>query len=285
MLGSDLWSEFDRRRWSITGPKRAELDPLIEADRLRLLRRSFGDFDWVVNAAAYTDVDGAESHVNEAMSANAILPGALAATCAQTSWRFLHVCSDYVYDGKKGSPYVEGDPMAPLSIYGKSKAMGARNVADTLPGAVVMRTSWLYGLHGKSFPRTMIGAFEAGKALKVVDDQRGCPTSTVDLARTIADAIAAEIPGGTYHACGPNATTWHGFAEEVLGEWCRITGKERPVIARCTTEEWPTAAMRPEDTVLATGKLSGVGVAPMRPLAESVRDFCAGLRNEQAPGG
>lgn len=283
LLGSDLWSEFDRRKWSITGPKRGEFDPLIEADRLRLARRSLGEFDWVVNAAAYTDVDGAESHVTEAMAGNAILPGALAASCAQTGWRFLHVCSDYVYDGTKGSPYTESDPMVPLSIYGKSKMMGAQNVLGTLPEAVVIRTSWLYGVQGRSFPRTMVEAFEAGKALKVVSDQSGCPTSTRDLARVIADVIAMGPAGGTYHACGPETRTWHGLATETLTHWCSLAGKEPPNVESCTTQDWPTAAKRPASTVLSTSKLEALGIRPMRPLSESLAEFARSLRDEKTP--
>lgn len=258
---------------------------MIEADRLRLLRRSLGDFDWVVNAAAYTDVDGAESHVTEAMAANSLLPGALAASCSQTGWRMLHVCSDYVYSGKKGEPYVEGDPMEPLGVYGRSKMMGAENVLHTLPGAVVLRTSWIYGISGKSFPRTMVEAFEAGKSLRVVADQTGCPTSTEDLARVIADVVASEPAGGTYHACGPEPATWHGLATEVLGQWCSLTGQQPPEVAQCTTADWPTPAKRPESSILSTDKLTGLGIAPMRPMAESVASFCRALQREKSPGG
>jgi dTDP-4-dehydrorhamnose reductase len=272
LLGTELAAEVRRRKWSLTAPRRAEFDPMRELDRIRLLRRDLGDFDWVVNAAGFTDVDAAETRPAEAMAGNALLPGALAAACGQTGWRLLTVSTDYVFDGQHENPYSEDDQPNPLSVYGRSKLMGEQNVLRTLPGSLVVRTSWLFGAGGRSFPGTVLQAAREGRELRVVDDQFGRPTSAVDLARSLCDAAALGL-SGLFHIAGPEAMSWHGLAVAVLAAESRRSGSPPPTVVPVGTAAYPRAAHRPPNSVLDCGKALAAGVPPMRPLAESLDEF------------
>jgi dTDP-4-dehydrorhamnose reductase len=217
----------------------------------------------IVNAAAYTAVDKAEAEPESAWRANRDGPAQLAAWCAETGVPLIHVSTDYVFDGRKGAPYVETDPTSPTGVYGASKLAGEQAVAASGARAVVLRTSWVYAATGRNFVLTMLNAARKTGNLRVVADQRGCPTAADDLAAAIlavADRLAAgwdDAFGGIFHAAGSGETTWHGLAEAVFARAERH-GLARPAVAAITTAEYPTPARRPPDSRLDCGKLQGV---------------------------
>jgi dTDP-4-dehydrorhamnose reductase len=256
MLGSDFLLEVVRRGWEAVAPTSTELDISDPSSVAGVASGAFGKIDWCVNCAGYTRVDLAESEVRLATELNAIGPGYLAAACATTGAEFLHVSSDYVFDGASRTPYRETDPPNPQTVYGRTKLEGERAVQESHPAPVVFRTSWLFGPNGPSFPRTMIRIYEDGKPLRVVDDQFGCPTYTSDLADTIGAAIERKLYPGTYHASGPEAMSWHGVAERTLLAWSGT----RVQVEGISSRDWPTAAARPAYSVLDCDKLASVGL-------------------------
>lgn len=273
MLGSDVGSELHGRGWDVRTPSPTELDVTSRTSIERLRRREFGDADWVVNCTGFTDVDGAESQMMAAMALNAMAPGALAAVCRENGWRLLHVSTDFVFDGKKGSPYLETDAAGPLGVYGKSKLAGEVNALQEAPDSVVVRTSWLFGPKGRSFPRTIIEAALAGRELRVVSDQFGKPTYTADLARQFADLIASSPQGGLFHAAGPDVVSWHGFAVAALTAASEHGLVGRTDVEAVPTSAWPTAAVRPAYSVLDGSKLTSAGVVQAPPLKEALDRF------------
>jgi dTDP-4-dehydrorhamnose reductase len=181
--------------------------------------------DLVINAAAYTAVDKAESDVAAATAGNHTGPLALAKLCEGAKIPFIHVSTDYVFDGNKGAPYVETDPTGPTGVYGATKRDGEEAILATGAQAVILRTAWVYAAHGKNFARTMLNAGRKLPVLRVVADQRGTPTAAPDLATAIL-TIAAKIQatgwqpayGGIFHATGAGETTWHGFASAIFAQ-------------------------------------------------------------------
>lgn len=279
MLGSDAVIEFQGRKWTVTAPTIKELD-VTRKDHLEKLRvRDFGNLDWVVNCAAYTKVDKAEDEFFVAHQVNGVAPGALAFICAKNDWRFLHLSTDFVFDGLSTVPYTERHVTAPLGKYGVSKLMGEQNALKELPSTVVARTAWLYGPNGPNFPRTIIKAWLEGKDLRVVNDQTGSPTYTADLSRVLGDLIAADAPGGVYHTAGPDAMTWHELAELALETYRdAVLGSPREIkVEAVPTSAWPTRAARPKYSVLSFEKALGLGVQPMRSTPAALLDFCLRL--------
>ncbi len=204
----------------------------------------------VINAAAYTGVDAAESDQEAAFRANRDGPALLARLCAEAGARMVHVSTDYVFDGLKGAPYVETDPTSPQGVYGASKLAGERSVLDACPDALVLRTSWVYAATGKNFVRTMLTAARKTDRLRVVADQRGTPTNAADLARaTLAIVARGWTEGGVFHATGGGEATWHEFAVAIF-EAAAPCGLRRPEVAPITTADWPTPARRPPDSRL-----------------------------------
>lgn len=240
--------------------------------------------DWVINAAAYTAVDKAESEPDLAMTVNGEAPGALARACARLGAAFVHVSTDYVFSGEAERPWREDDPIAPLSVYGRSKAVGETAVRDSGADALVIRTSWMFSAHGANFVKTMLRVGAERPELRVVDDQHGRPTSAADLAEAAlacGERLRADRSlSGVTHFANAGATTWMGFAEAILEEG-RTAGL--PVQARVTgipTSDYPTPATRPAWSVLDTSGLEArFGVSP-RPwsqaLRECVRELAAG---------
>jgi dTDP-4-dehydrorhamnose reductase len=219
----------------------------------------------VINAAAYTAVDLAESQPDEAARANATGPGLVAETCFALGIPLIHVSTDYVFDGAKGAPYHENDPTNPTGIYGATKLVGEHAVRAAHPGAVILRTSWVYATHGKNFAITMLRAGRRNPILRVVADQLGCPTNADDLAAAclaVADQLLAQqaIPGkqhalgGIYHAAGTGHTTWHGFATAIFEE-AAVHGWPQPPVHAIATADWPTPARRPADSRLDCTRL------------------------------
>ncbi len=234
----------------------------------------------VVNAAAHTGVDLAEKEPDESARANRDGPRRLAELCAEAGIPLIHVSTDYVYDGRKGSPYVETDRTNPTGVYGRTKREGEEAVMAANPRTIVLRTSWVFSPYGRNFIRTMLNAQLKTSNLKVVADQHGSPTSAPDLADAIL-AIAGRIErdglsadqAGLYHACNRGFTTGHGLATATFAEAERH-GRAPPEVTAITTADWPTPAARPADTRLDCTKLErafGVVLPDWRPsLARTV---------------
>ena len=217
----------------------------------------------VVNAAAWTAVDAAEAEPEAAMRANRDGPALLARLCADAGIPLIHISTDYVFDGDKGSPYLETDAPRPTGVYGATKLAGEEAALAACPRTVVLRTSWVYSAAGKNFVRTMLGAAGRTDRLRVVADQKGCPTSARDLARAILGVAGRLAEGwrdeyaGIYHAAGEGWTTWHGLATAVFAE-AGPRGAKVAAVDPIRTEDWPTPAKRPADSRLDSSKLARV---------------------------
>jgi dTDP-4-dehydrorhamnose reductase len=217
----------------------------------------------LVNAAAYTAVDAAETDVEAAYRANAEGPGLLARFCAGRGIPFVHVSTDYVFDGSKGAPYVETDPTAPLGVYGASKLAGEAAALAAWRRTLILRTAWVYSATGRNFARTVLNAARKTSKLRVVADQIGCPTTAADLAEAII-AIAPRLMtdwrddyAGIYHAAGAGWTSWHGLALALFEDAARH-GLPVPTVDAITTADWPTPVRRPADSRLDGTKLAQV---------------------------
>jgi dTDP-4-dehydrorhamnose reductase len=213
----------------------------------------------IVNAAAYTAVDKAESERDAAFAVNATAPGVLAEEAKRTGALLVHYSTDYVFDGGKATPYVESDPPDPINAYGESKLAGEQAVAKSGCRHLVLRTSWVYGPRGKNFYLTMLRLAKERPELKVVDDQVGAPTSSLEIARATALLIGKGAEG-LYHMTAAGETTWCGFARAILGR----AGIATPVAA-IRTEDYPAPAKRPRNSRLDCARLRadfGVVLAP-----------------------
>jgi dTDP-4-dehydrorhamnose reductase len=202
----------------------------------------------VINCAAYTDVDGCETNVEKAMQVNGEGVAHLAMTSREIGARLVHISSDYVFDGGKGSPYVESDAPCPLGVYGQSKLAGEMNAAFN-PDHLIVRTQWLYGLHGKNFVETMLHLANEKDELSVVDDQIGSPTWTVDLAHAIV-ALLKSGHRGIYHAANSGFSSWNGFAKAIFEEAGLLIH-----VKGMTTDELNRPARRPLYSTLDCSKL------------------------------
>jgi len=253
--GGQVGRELARARWpvgwSIDPRDRAGLDILDPAAVEAGLRDARPDL--VVNAAAYTAVDRAESEPEAARAANAEAPGRIAAAAAARGAALVHVSTDYVFDGTGDRPWREDDPIRPVNVYGRTKAEGEERVRAATAAHVVLRTSWVFAAHGSNFVRTMIRLAGERSELRVVDDQRGGPTAAAAIAAAVvgvAGAIAGGArPWGTYHFAGTPDTTWAGFAEAVFAGLA-ARGMARPAVVRVASAEYPTPAARPANSML-----------------------------------
>src|SRR5262249_38796114 len=213
------------------------------------------------NAAGHVAVDEAERHPQRAFALNRDGAARLAATAAAAGVPFLHLSSDYVFDGGKGAPYTEQGPVVPLSVYGRPKAAGEEPGLAADPGALAGRTSWVFGTQGTNFLPTMLRLAERQDVVRVVADQRGTPTASSELAHALLamtcrclDAPAAVGPG-IYHVAGTGETTWFGFAEAIFSGWAR-RGRRMPRLQAIGAAESTGPAPRPSDSRLGCGKLA-----------------------------
>ena len=256
MLGRDLVTVLSTGGDEVTSVKRGELD-ITDAGAVSA---AVPGHDVVVNAAAWTDVDGAEEHEAEATRVNGLGPELLAAACAESGARLVHVSTDYVFDGGATSPYPEDATLAPRSAYGRSKAAGENAVRALLPGSsYVVRTAWLYGEHGSSFVRTMAGLEASRDTLEVVDDQVGAPTWTREVAAAVQRLVISDAPAGTYHATAAGQTSWFGLARAVFEELGADPSRVRPT----TTDKFPRPAPRPAYSVLGHNAWQRAGLEPL----------------------
>jgi dTDP-4-dehydrorhamnose reductase len=239
----------------------------------------------IVNAAAYTAVDRAESEPGPAFSINRDGPACLARICRARRVPLIHISTDYVFDGTKPAPYTEEDPVAPLGAYGRSKAEGERLVCENLPEHLILRTAWLYGVHGQNFVKTMLKLGRERETLRVVADQRGCPTFAADLASAILSIYCRHREGvamewGTYHYCGAGEVTWHAFAEAIFEIARRYESLKVTEVAAIPTFEYPTPARRPANSALDCSRIDRrLGVCP-RPWKEALGEMMGRLYDE-----
>ncbi|HWD85862.1 MAG TPA: dTDP-4-dehydrorhamnose reductase [Solirubrobacteraceae bacterium] len=248
MLGADVRRAGEQAGHEVIALSRAELDIRdFGAVREALARHAP---HVVINCAAFTDVDGAETDPS-AHLVNGEAPGLLAAAAAEQGAWILHISSDYVFAGDKPTPYLESDATGPVSAYGTSKLKGERNVARAAPDAhTIVRSSWLFGAPGRCFPDTVLRLAAERDELSVVDDQVGCPTFTGHLAGALVDLVArAEPPVGVVHCAAAGQCTWFEFAEAVLDE-AGVGIPVRPV----STAEFPRPARRPAYSVLRSAR-------------------------------
>ena len=250
-LGQELVRASAARAMPLVALSHAQTDITDRAAVREALKRHNPSL--VVNAAGYTKVDLAETETEQARHANEVGPAIAAAACAAAGVPLIHLSTDYVFDGSKSAAYVEGDPIAPINNYGRSKAAGERAARETTPLHVIIRTSWVYGEFGQNFLKTMLRLAATNDELRVVADQRGCPTSTPELAGAILRITPQLLGGdkiwGTYHFTGSGVTTWHGFAKRIVAAQAPLTGRA-PRVTPITTAEFPTPARRPANSAL-----------------------------------
>jgi dTDP-4-dehydrorhamnose reductase len=283
-LGTELIAQAPRFGVELVAPTLAQMD---------LTRPSDVDAVWdatrpaaVINAGAYTAVDRAETEADLAFAINAAAPARMAGRCATEKIPLVHISTDYVFDGCRREPYREEDPVAPLGVYGRSKAEGEAAVRSTLDRHVIVRTAWLYSAHGANFVKTVMRLVAERDELRIVDDQVGSPTCAEDLAAAVLGIAAqrAERPWGTFHYCGSGTTSWCGLARHVLDTLAargRLQGYRLIPIA---TADFPTPARRPAYSVLDCSRIErcyGVVRPPWQAGVEKTVDRLLNARGRQ----
>jgi dTDP-4-dehydrorhamnose reductase len=258
MLGQDVVTCLERDGETALALTRADLDII---DRAAVTAAFLGCRpDIVVNCAAWTAVDEAEAHEDEAFGVNGRGARLVAAACAGSGARLIHISTDYVFAGDARRPYTEHDRCGPRTAYGRTKLAGERAVTELLPGSgYIVRTAWLYGAHGPNFVRTMIGLERRRETVDVVDDQHGQPTWTMDVAGQVIALGRSRAPAGVYHATSSGETTWFGFAREIFRLLGADTARVRPV----SSGAYPRRAARPANSVLGHGAWASTGIKPI----------------------
>ncbi|MCL6479191.1 MAG: dTDP-4-dehydrorhamnose reductase [Peptococcaceae bacterium] len=242
MLGRQMVKEYTGRGAEVFPLTRKDLD----ITSYNAIKKAFADISpqLVVNCAAYTNVDGAETEKEEAFAVNGLAPRLLALACRQYNAVLVHISTDYIFNGQSHRPYLVSDIPNPINAYGASKLMGEQGVKESGCSYYIVRTSWLFGPGGKNFVDTILKLAGERDTLKVVNDQQGSPTYTPDLARGVADLAGTGIYG-TYHYTNSGVTTWYGFARKII-QTAGLKTKVEP----CTTADFPRPARRPANSAL-----------------------------------
>ena len=247
-LGRELINQGQLKGFSVQAPSEDDMDitDLEKIDRCM----AFHQPEVVINAAAYTQVDKAESEAALAFAVNTTGSANLARMCAKNKIPLVHISTDYVFDGQKGRSYLETDAISPVGIYGRSKAEGEIEIRSHLKEHIILRTSWLYGIHGHNFAKTMLKLATTKPKIRVVADQYGSPTNAADLAQTIliiSDRMPFnnDVDWGTYHYCGQGVISWYNFAEKIVGLARLYADVKTTRIEPITTADYPTRALRP----------------------------------------
>ncbi len=307
-VGGELLGALDGLG-SLTALGRADLDLRDRDAIVRAVRELRPEL--IVNAAAYTDVDRAESEPDEALDVNAHAPDLLAREAARAHAALVHYSTDYVFDGEKDDPYAEDDTPAPISVYGRSKLLGEEAVRRSGAAHLILRVAWVYGARRRNFLTTMLDLFQRRSELSVVADQIGSPTWAGEIAsattellerlagggsRGVGERNATGAPGaqqllaalresgGTYHLAGPDHTSWHGFAEEIArrlreeGDGVIRLERLEPIPA----DEWDSAARRPRNSRLDGGRLADRHGIALRPWREQLADCLARMQERRA---
>lgn len=239
--------------WILLACGSAELD-ITDRPAVERVVKKFRP-DVIINAAAYTAVDKAETDRIRAMKVNAIGPENLAIAAHQQGARLIHLSTDYVFDGSKKTPYTESDLPCPINFYGLSKWEGEKRVFSVLPDAVVIRTSWVFSEYGANFVKTMLRLAETRSEISVVNDQFGCPTYAGDLAQAIITLASRAEAAGVYHYCGDVAVSWCEFAQAIF-----VAAQRDVLVKGIGSAQYPMAAARPANSVLNTVRIAALGV-------------------------
>ncbi len=268
MLGRDLVDAAAAGGWEVLGLTRSMLD-VTDAGACR---DAVAGVDAVLNAAAWTDVDGAEAHETDAHAINAIGAQHLAAAARAAGAVLVQYSTDYVFSGETAAPWQEDAPRDPVNAYGRTKAVGEMLALDAHPeGTIVLRTAWLYGAHGPNFVHTMSRLYREHGALTVVDDQHGQPTWTRDLAQQTLQVLDAGVRTGILHGTNSGRTTWCGFARAIVEN----LGGDPASVHPTTSAHFPRPARRPTHSELGHDAWSAHGLSPMRPWRAALDDAMA----------
>jgi dTDP-4-dehydrorhamnose reductase len=265
-LGSDLLEVLhERHGLAVLGLDLPEID-ITDPQSVELVFGGF-DPDFVINCAAWTAVDEAETHEDAALRVNGVGPRVVAEECRKASAWLVHVSTDYVFDGLGTSPYPEDATPDPASAYGRTKLVGERGVQETLPDShYLVRTAWLYGRNGVNFVKTMLKLEQERDTVSVVDDQRGQPTYSRDLAEQIALMMERHPRAGTYHGTNSGETTWYEFAREIF----RLAGADPDRVQPTTSADFVRPAPRPNYSVLGHDRWAQAGIPEMRDWREAL---------------
>ena len=280
--GGQIGREVCRAAWplhcTVLPLDRGMIDVTNSATVSAMLARETPDL--AINLAAYTAVDRAESEPEAAWAVNCAGSAHIAVACEESATPLIHLSTDYVFDGRKSGPYQEADAVDPLGVYGRSKEAGERAVRAALAHHVILRTAWVFGIYGANFVKTMLRLAAERPVLRVVADQRGSPTAAADIAAALV-VIAAHIERGearwgTYHFAGTDAVSWHDFAEAIF-DLAASRLVARPRLEPIATDQYPTAARRPMNSVLDCHKIErAFGISPprwRRGLCEVIREL------------
>jgi dTDP-4-dehydrorhamnose reductase len=235
----------------------------------------------ILNAGAYTAVDQAEKEPGLCFAINANAPRVLAQEAARLDALLIHYSTDYVFNGEKTGPYLETDPISPVNVYGESKAAGEAAIAEAATRFLVLRTSWVYGAHGKNFLRTMLRLGAERPELRVVDDQLGAPTSAAAIASATARLVeqSLSLASGIYHMTAAGSTSWCGFARAIFQAGMFNT---QPRVQPIASSDYPTPARRPPNSVLANDKFAHAFGFRLPPWQQQLNDVLAGMQVETA---
>jgi dTDP-4-dehydrorhamnose reductase len=278
MLGKDLTKEFkfsfpedEILEWDIN-----EIDIREEESTLAKIERARPAI--VIHTAGYTDVDGCETNASEAFEVNAEGTRHVATGAKRCGARVVYLSTDYVFDGKKGKPYLEEDPPNPLNHYGHSKWKGEQYIHELGRDGLIVRTQWLYGRYGKNFVTTILRQAKEKNILSIVDDQIGSPTYTVDLSKAISVLIQQKA-SGIFHVVNSEFCSWHAFGQTIL----EYSGMDGITVIPIPTKELGRPATRPLFSVLSTQRFREQTGMTLRPWSEALKDFLALLRKEKEP--
>jgi len=284
-LGWELLRQADSFNIEAIGLDLPCLDITVESGITKVFEEYKPDI--LVNAAAYTNVDKAETDEKACFAVNVNGPENLAAACENSGIPMIHISTDYVFDGTNKTPYTENDPVLPANVYGKSKAEGENSVRNILEKHIILRTSWLYGVHGHNFVKTILKLGKEKEVIGVVSDQFGSPTSAADLAGTliiIASHILNnyEVTFGTYNYCGEGITSWHGFAEKIIETAKQYSPVTTKLVKPLSTGDYPTRARRPAFSALNCSLIQekfGITPKPWRKSLEAVIERIFSCKN------
>jgi len=269
-LGYDVVLEGNSRGYEMLGLTRIELDITNEDSIKTIVHNSKPDA--IIHCAAYTAVDAAEDNKEACWNVNVNGTKYLAEAAKTIDAKFIYISTDYVYEGTGDSPFIEGDKVNPQGYYGKTKYEGEKLVQEILEKYFIVRISWVFGINGNNFIKTMLRLSETRTNLNVVGDQFGSPTYTVDLAKLLLDMIATD-KYGIYHASNEGFTNWADFAEEIF----KAAGKDVEV-NKITTEEYPTKAVRPKNSRMSKDKLENSGFNKLPDWQDAIQRYIAELQ-------
>jgi dTDP-4-dehydrorhamnose reductase len=270
MLGTDICSALIAAGQEPIATDVVDGAQFLDITDFECVRRAIseGRPDTVIHCAAYTNVDKAETEPDAAYRLNALGSWTIGAACAERGIPVCAISTDFVFDGNKLEPYTEFDSPNPLSHYGASKLAGENCIRQICRKFWIVRTAWLFGLYGKSFPNSILTAAETRPELRVVADQKGSPTYTADLAEALVELIKSPLYG-TYHLTNSGATTWHGFASKAI----ELAGFSHASVVPISSDEWPTPVKRPANSVLRPLALEMQNRYHMRPWDEALSEF------------